>query len=121
MTTDEKKAFLLLKSLILHYHGLAAHEEKILERTASELNANEELKWANSYIEIDFTTAFERSRDFINRIIGALDKEIRLSYIDKVWQANNEKGYITEIEATAMLKVAKDMGVEEELIKLVQT
>ena len=121
MTIEEKKAYLLLKSLILHYHGLAANEEKILERTASELNAVEELKWANNYIEIDFSTAFERSRNYIYKVMKALDKEMRLSYIDKVWQANNEKGYITEIEATAMLKVAKDCGVEEELIKLVRT
>ena len=121
MTIEEKKAFLLIKSLILHYHGLADNEEKILVKTADELNANEELKWANDYIEIDFSTAFERSRDYINEVIGALDADIRLSYMDKVWKANNEKGYITEIEATAMLKIAKDCRVEEELIKLVRT
>jgi hypothetical protein len=36
-----------------------------------------------------------------------------------VWQSNNLKGYVTEMEATAMLKLAKDWNVERELIELV--
>jgi hypothetical protein len=36
-----------------------------------------------------------------------------------VWKANDLKGYITEMEATAMLKLAKDWSVEKELIDLV--
>jgi len=37
-----------------------------------------------------------------------------------VWKANNKKGYITEMEATAMLKLAKDWQVENELIEMVK-
>ena len=36
-----------------------------------------------------------------------------------VWQAHNLKGYVTEMEATAMLKLAKDWNVQKELIELV--
>ena len=36
-----------------------------------------------------------------------------------VWQSNNLKGYVTEMEATAMLKLAKDWHVEKELVELV--
>jgi hypothetical protein len=36
-----------------------------------------------------------------------------------VWEANNEKGYVTEMEATAMLKLARDWNVKDELIGLV--
>jgi hypothetical protein len=36
-----------------------------------------------------------------------------------VWQSNNLKGYVTEMEATAMLKLARDWNVEKELIELV--
>jgi hypothetical protein len=36
-----------------------------------------------------------------------------------VWQANNLKGYVTEMEATAMLKLAKDWNVQKELVQLV--
>lgn len=46
-------------------------------------------------------------------------KPKRIELIDMVWQSNNLKGYVTEMEATAMLKLAKDWGVEKELIQLV--
>jgi uncharacterized tellurite resistance protein B-like protein len=121
MTSDEKKAFLLLKSVIFHYHGLDEEEKRILKETANELEANEELQWANAFISEDYISAFERAREFLNTVIGNLDKSQRLSYLDSVWKANNQKGYITEMEATAMLKLAKDWKVENELISLVRS
>ncbi len=120
MTSEEKKAFLLLKSVIFHYHGLDEDEQKILEETANKYNAGEELKWANEFIATDYISAFERAREYLNKIIGRLEKEKRLAYLDLVWKANNKKGYITEMEATAMLKLAKDWEVEDELIELVK-
>ena len=45
MKPEEKKAFILLKALIFHYHGLDEDEEKILLETADELNAEDELTW----------------------------------------------------------------------------
>ena len=36
-----------------------------------------------------------------------------------VWESNNLKGYVTEMEATAMLKLARDWKVEKELVDLV--
>ncbi|MFW5700046.1 MAG: hypothetical protein ACOCWM_00015 [Cyclobacteriaceae bacterium] len=121
MTSDEKKAFLLLKSVIFHYHGLDEDEKKILEETARELGALTELKWANEFISKDYISAFERAREFLNQVIGILEKDRRLAYLDMVWKANNQKGYITEMEATAMLKLAKDWKVENELITLVRS
>ena len=120
MTSDEKKAFLLLKSVIFHYHGLDEDEQKILEETAIRYDALEELKWANEFIATDYISAFERAREYLNKVIGKLSREKRLNYLDLVWKANNKKGYITEMEATAMLKLAKDWEVEEELIELVK-
>jgi len=120
MTSEEKKAVLLLKSVIFHYHGLDEDEQKLLDETAKELGAEEELIWANEFIATDYISAFERAREFLNRIIGKLDKARRLSYLDMVWKANNKKGYITEMEATAMLKLAKDWEVENELIEMVR-
>ncbi len=120
MTSEEKQAFLLLKSIIFHYHGLDEDEQKILDDTAKRLDAYEELKWANQFISQDYITAFERAREYLNETIGKYDKERRLHYLDLVWKANNQKGYITEMEATAMLKLAKDWGVERDLIELVR-
>ncbi|HBH24028.1 MAG TPA: hypothetical protein DDY13_11475 [Cytophagales bacterium] len=120
MTSDEKKAFLLLKSVIFHYHGLDEDEQRLLDETAREFDAEEELKWANEFIATDYISAFERAREYLNKVIGRLDKNRRLEYLDQVWKANNRKGYITEMEATAMLKLAKDWQVENELIELVK-
>jgi hypothetical protein len=120
MTSEEKKAFLLLKSVIFHYHGLDEDEQKLLEETAMKIDALSELDWANDFIANDYISAFERAREYLNRVIGRMDKEKRLSYLDMVWKANNQKGYITEMEATAMLKLAKDWEVENELIEMVK-
>ena len=120
MTSEEKRSFLLLKSVIFHYHGLDEDEQKILDDTARRLDAQEELKWANQFISQDYITAFERAREYLNETVGKYDREKRLEYLDLVWKANNQKGYITEMEATAMLKLAKDWGVERDLIELVR-
>jgi len=120
MSPEEKKAFMLLKSVIFHYHGLDADELRILEETADELDAHEALEWANNFISSDYLTAFDRAQEYLNEVIGPLGKEKRLSYLDRVWKANNVKGYITELEATAMIKLAKEWRIERELIALIR-
>lgn len=121
MSSEEKKSFLLLKSMIFHYHGLDEDEVQILERTAKELDAQGELKWANDFISEDYGTAFSRARNYIKESLGQVNKSQRLSYLDQVWKDNYQKGYITEMEATAMLEVAKDLGIESELISMVRS
>lgn len=120
MSSEEKKAFLLLKSVIFHYHGLDEDEQKILDDTARELKAEAELEWANEFISEDYYTAFDRARIYLNDVFKGSDKKKLLSYLDMVWKANNQKGYITEMEATAMLKLAKDWEIENELISMVR-
>jgi hypothetical protein len=119
MSSEEKKVYMLLKSVIFHYHGLDEMEKQDLDRTSEQLGAEEEYKWALNYISEDYVTAFERAREFLNGIIGDYPKERRIELINMVWQANNLKGYVTEMEATAMLKLAKDWNVQKELIELV--
>ena len=112
---------MLLKSVIFHYHGLDEEEKNDLDETARKLNADIEYKWAMEFISDDYVTAFDRARDYLNQIIGDYPKEKRIDLINMVWQANNLKGYVTEMEATAMLKLAKDWNVQKELISLVLT
>ena len=119
MTTDEKRVYLLLKAVIFHYHGLDQEEKEDLENTAKKLDGSEELLWAIDFIEKDQLTSFERARAFLNDIIGDYTKEKRIELINMVWESNNLKGYVTEMEATAMLKLARDWKVERELIDLV--
>lgn len=118
-TPEEKKVYMLLKSVIFHYHGLDDTEKGALEKTSSDLNASAEYQWALEFISQDYITAFDRARDYLNLIIGDYPKNKRIQLITMVWQANNEKGYVTEMEATAMLKLARDWNVKEELIGLV--
>ena len=113
---EEKKAFMLLKSLILHYHGLDEDEERILNDSAKELDAQDELKWANAFIAEDYLSAFERSREYLNKIIGTLSTQKKLGYLMAVWEDNNKKGYLTEMEATAMINLAKDWQIEKDLL-----
>lgn len=120
MDKQEKKAFMLLKSLIFHYHGLDEDEEKILLETADHLEAHAELEWANEFVAEDFLSAFERSREFLNNVIGKLDADRKRDYLFTVWEDNNKKGYLTEMETTAMLNLAKDWGIHEELMAKVR-
>ena len=120
MTSEEKKAYLLLKSVIFHYHGLDDDEKENLNETAKELNGQEELEWANDFIAKDYFNSFDRAREYLNEVVGDYPKEKRVMYIEMVWQANNLKGFVTELEATAMLKLAKDWNVEADLIEMVK-
>lgn len=118
MNKEEKKAFLLLKCIIFQYHGLDENEQQILEKTAHDLEADDELQWALSFISEDYLTAFDRARQYLTAL--AMEKEKKIEYLGQVWKANNEKGYITEMEATGMLRFAKDWQVEHELISMVR-
>ena len=119
MTEQEKRVYMLLKAVIYHYHGLDEMEKIDLEETATRLDAAEELKWALEFVAKDYLTAFDRARAYLNDIIGDYVKDKRIELINMVWQSNNLKGYVTEMEATAMLKLAKDWNVEKELIEMV--
>lgn len=119
LSVEDKKVYMLLKSVIFHYHGLDDQEKQDLDKTALELNAHDEYRWAMDFVATDYVTAFDRARFFLNDIIGDYKKEKRVELINMVWQANNLKGYVTEMEATAMLKLARDWNVQKELITLV--
>ncbi|MBX2915399.1 MAG: hypothetical protein KF856_09040 [Cyclobacteriaceae bacterium] len=119
MTSEEKKVYLLLKAVIFHYHGLDDAEQRDLEKVAADFNGADELAWALAFVAEDYITAFDRARVYLNNIIGDYAKSKRVELINMVWQSNNLKGYVTEMEATAMLKLARDWNVEKELIELV--
>jgi hypothetical protein len=119
MSEEEKKVRMLLKSVIYHYHGLDEVEKNDLEDTARQLDAAAEYKWALDFVVRDYITAFDRARDYLNEIIGDYPLEKRTELISMVWESNNLKGYVTEMEATAMLKLAKDWKVQREFTRLI--
>jgi hypothetical protein len=119
MTEEEKKVRMLLKSVIYYYHGLDELEKNDLDLTARQLDAEIEYKWALEFVSADYITAFDRAREYLNEIIGDYAREKRVELIHMVWESNNLKGFVTELEATAMLKLAKDWSVEGEFTRLV--
>lgn len=120
MDRELKKAVMLLKSLILHYHGLDDDEKVILEKSAEELDAKDELNWANHFISDDYLSAYERSKDFFNKNIALIASEEKVKHLKDVWEDNYQKGYVTEMETTAIINLAKDWGVEREFLKIIQ-
>lgn len=120
MSSEQKKAFLLLKFVIFNYHGLDANEKNILQNVAQKLNALEELKWAEEFISKDPVNSFDRARQFFAETISTYDMETKLSYLNSAWDSTNKKGFISEIEAMAMLKLAKDWGIQKALLDLVR-
>ena len=120
MTSEEKKAYMLLKSVIFHYHGLDHEEMEELSRTADELDAHDELAWANTFISEDYFNSFERAREYLNEVMAEYPLEKRVEYIEMVWEANQLKGYVTEFEAASIIKLAKDWKVEDALLRHIE-
>jgi hypothetical protein len=120
MTSEQKKALLLLNSVIFHYHGLDEEEQKILGTTAQNIDGLNELEWVQKFVQEDMITLFERAREFFKENIVTYDKETKLSYLNSVWEGTNKKGHITETEAMAILKLAKDWGVQRDFLSLVR-
>ena len=118
--TEQKKVFLLMEAFVFHYHELDKFELNLLKETARSLNAEYELQWAIDFINQDRPNSFERTRNYLKEHIVGVSDATRINYLIKIWQATNAKGYITEMEALALLKIAKDWKVETELIKLIR-
>ena len=119
MEQEEKKALILLKSLIFHYHGLDPDEKKILEGYVNTLDAEEEYHWANDFISSDYLSAFERCKEFISKVFKAFTKKKRLMYLVETWEDNHKKGYVTEMETTAMINLSKEFEVDAEFLKAI--
>jgi hypothetical protein len=120
MTSDQKKAFLLLKAIVFHHHGLNEEEGRLLCETAEVLGAVTELEWVTNLVTNDVYTAFDRARTHLNQLTGDWDNESKLQHLGMIWEATNKKGHITEIEATAILKIAKDWKMQRELMIMVR-
>ncbi|MFZ9044458.1 MAG: hypothetical protein ACO2ZZ_01245 [Cyclobacteriaceae bacterium] len=111
-----KKSLVLLKALIFHYHGLDQDEKKILETYVDTVDARAEYEWAISFISQDYMSAFERAKKFLAKNMKPLDAQTKLQYLIETWEDNHIKGYVTEMETTAMLNLAKDWSIEKDFL-----
>ncbi len=112
MSNELKKALVLLKSLIFHYHGMDEDEKKILEEFVSKIDAWDAYQWATEFIASDYLSAFERAKEFLGKVFNALPEKKRLEYLLETWEDNHKKGYVTEMETTAMINLAKDWAID---------
>lgn len=116
MGPDQKKSIILLKALIFHYHGLEQDEKRLLEEYVKKLDAGEEYEWAISFISEDYLSAFERAKEFLGKFFKTLDSTERLEHLMETWEDNHKKGYVTEMETTAMINLAKDWKIEKDFL-----
>ncbi|MGN6647128.1 MAG: hypothetical protein ACTHJT_11415 [Cytophaga sp.] len=120
MLSEEKKILLLLHLIIFNYHGLDEGERELLSGLATKFEAEEELKWAYSMLGNDYYSSHEKIHQWFEKEISGVDSAKRLSYLTTVWEASVKKGFISEMEATAMLKIAHNWGIQKDLLNLIR-
>ena len=113
---QHKDSYILLLTSIFYFHGLDDIEEKILDEIVVDLEADEEYKWARSIVTQDIFSAFKRSEKILVEKLGNAPKEVKLEILERVWESSRKKGYISEIEASSMLSLAKNWDIEDDLI-----
>jgi hypothetical protein len=121
MNSEQKKALLLIKAIIFYYHKLNQEEADLLAQTAHDLDAEEALSWTYEFINSDFATSTSRARTYLIDNLSNSTKEEKFDILKTVWEDNEKKGYISEIEAVTMLKISKDWGLESQLLALARS
>jgi hypothetical protein len=120
MGLSDKKALLLLKAIVFLHHDFTEDEMRLLNETAKELNAIQDLKWVMDFVNEDVYTAYERTRAYLKKSLEGEENDKKVAYLFEVWQATSQKGYVTEMEAMSMIKLARDWSVERDFIQLVR-
>ncbi|MFN8416667.1 MAG: hypothetical protein U0U66_10070 [Cytophagaceae bacterium] len=120
MSSEDKKVLLLLHLIIFNYHGLDEKERLFLNDLSLKHDAKDELKWAHEIVGDDYYTSYETIHAWFDKVIEGLSTEKRLGFLQMVWDANVNKGFISEMEATAMLKIAKRWNVQKELLSYIR-
>ncbi|MCU0417726.1 MAG: hypothetical protein MUE33_11135 [Cytophagaceae bacterium] len=120
MSSEDKKILLLLHLIIFNYHGLDEKERVFLQDLARHHEAKEELQWAYDKVGDDYYSSYDAIHSWFDEMVTPLAPERRLWFLEKVWEANVNKGFISEMEATAMLKIAKRWSVQKELLSYIR-
>lgn len=120
MLSEEKKLLLLLHLIIFNYHGLDDGEKELLADLAKEHDGVAELDWAYNMLGNDYFTVHDKIQGWFKESIATVGNEKRLWYLSSVWHASVKKGFISEMEATAMLKIAQEWGVQKDLLSIIR-
>lgn len=117
MDNELKKSVMLLKTLVFHYHGLDEEEKILLDEAAEKYDAADELLWANKFVSDDYMSAFERAKEFLAKSLIHTEDDVKLQILIEVWEENHQKGYVTEMETTAIINLSKDWHIEREFMQ----
>lgn len=120
MTSNQKKAFILLQAVVFYFHDLDANELAMLYSNSKELGDNDAVEWALKFMGTDRAATFDKSREFIRLELKSINKDEKLDLLNTTWEQSNLKGFITEMEAIALLKFSKDLGIEQEFIETIR-
>lgn len=116
MSSEEKKVYLSLLVILFNYHGLSDIEQQILGETASKIEAVDELQWVKDYALPSVDITYDKIKAYINSALDNYTEAQKLTLLGNVWNTNMQKGYVSEMEATAMLMLAKEWKVQKEFI-----
>lgn len=95
-------------------------EKSVLINYSQEFDAKEELNFACDFVKQDILSAFTRSTETVKNLLVLEPKEVKLNIMNLIWDTTKNKGYITALEAQFLLKIAKELKIETELINLVR-
>lgn len=119
-TENLKKSFFLLLNCIVAYHCIEEEYNSKLTEISDTLQAKEDYKFAQDFVEKDILTCFMRTFDKVQELLANETDKNKLHLLFDVWQMSTQKGYMTEIEVHYLLKLAKVWNLESTFINQVK-
>ncbi len=123
LSTDSvqyKKDFFLLCAVVMSWNYLDSEDRALLYEEAANRNAKAELAWTIGFVEKIPETAYERARAWLKVTLGDYPADLQRRCFHDVWQFNQRKGYVTEMEAVSFLRLAQDFDLEQEMARAVR-
>ncbi len=90
-----------------------------LREKAALWKSDDDRRWAIEYVDQEPATAFARTAEFIAAQFKGMSQAEREAFLEDIWTADlAPRGYVTEMQAMALLKMATGFGLQERLLKL---
>lgn len=119
MDQARRRVYFLLKLMVFFYPRPDEEEMDQLREKAALWKADDDRRWAIEFIDHEPATAFARTTEFVGEQFKGLSKAEREQFLDDIWHADlAPRGYVTEMQAMALLKMAQGWGLQERLLKL---
>ena len=116
LSLEEKRAYILIMSLLAYYHGLSSEDKSLLNKETEAINGKQAFFWAKEFIEKNTVTASKRAKAHLKKVKPHIEIKKRVTFLENIWQIYMKKGYLTTTEATTLLKIAKSWGVETDIL-----